>query len=85
MVVPVLQLVRRKVVAADDPVLREDDRAERAGPVPDEPEEVAQRIVEFVRTDDRERDDTAPGARQLDADHMMMLETHIAVASSENM
>lgn len=80
-VVPAAEVVRRKRAAADREVLRDHDRAERARPVADQPEEVAQRVVELVLADDRERDDAARG--QMGAWKRREGGAYMAVASTE--
>lgn len=58
-VLPVAQGVGREGAAAEEEVLEEDDGAEGARPVGDEPEEVRERVVELVRADDRDWDQSA--------------------------
>ena len=57
-VVPEAEVVRGEGPTPYEEVLDEDDRAERARPVPDQTEEVAQRVIELVLADDRQWDDT---------------------------
>lgn len=58
-VLPVAKVVGCEGAAAEEEVLEEDDGAEGACPVGDEPEEVRERVVELVCADDRDRDQAA--------------------------
>lgn len=86
-VLPVAEGVGREGAAAEEEVLEEDDGAEGACPVGDEPEEVRERVVELVCADDRDRDQAAGvSACVLEKGEGERGEwTHMAVARRENM